>query len=132
MKCSKQLYDAAPNAGHKGLVGLEKYFDVQIITQNIDDLHERAGSKQVLHLHGELKKVRSSKNPNLIYDLEGWKLKPELFVRMGLCFVPMLFFSVKQFPTLNQPPNWSPSRHFRHYRNLFGCISGSKFIALCP
>ena len=72
----KQLYEASPNAGHYGLAELEKYFDVQIITQNIDDLHERAGSKHVLHLHGELKKVRSSKNPNLIYDLEGWELKP--------------------------------------------------------
>jgi len=54
---------------------LENYFDVRIITQNIDDLHERAGSKHVLHLHGELKKVRSSKNPDSIYDLKGWELK---------------------------------------------------------
>lgn len=59
----KQLYEAHPNAGHRGLAGLENYFDVRIITQNIDDLHERAGSKHVLHLHGELKKVRSSKIP---------------------------------------------------------------------
>ena len=72
----KQLYAAVPNAGHLGLADLEKYFDLRIITQNIDDLHERAGNKQVLHLHGELKKVRSSKNPDLIYDLEGWELKP--------------------------------------------------------
>ncbi|MDE5638558.1 MAG: NAD-dependent deacylase, partial [Odoribacter sp.] len=72
----KQLYEAYPNAGHTGLAELEPYFDVQIITQNVDDLHERAGSKHVLHLHGELKKVRSSKNPSAIYDLEGWELKP--------------------------------------------------------
>ena len=71
----KQLYSAQPNGGHYGLADLEKTYDVQIITQNIDDLHERAGSSNVLHLHGELKKVRSSKNPNLIYDLEGWELK---------------------------------------------------------
>ena len=71
----KQLYEAQPNAGHKGLAGLENYFDVRIITQNIDDLHERAGSTNVLHLHGELKKVRSSRNPDLIYDLDGWELK---------------------------------------------------------
>ena len=71
----KQLYEAQPNAGHFGLAELEKDFDVQIITQNIDDLHERAGSTKVLHLHGELKKVRSSRNPNLIYDLDGWELK---------------------------------------------------------
>ena len=71
----KQLYEAKPNAGHYGLAELEKDFDVRIITQNIDDLHERAGSTKVLHLHGELKKVRSSRNPNLIYDLDGWELK---------------------------------------------------------
>lgn len=71
----KQLYNSEPNAGHKGLADLENYFDVHIITQNIDDLHERAGSKKVLHLHGELKKVRSTRYPELIYDLNGWELK---------------------------------------------------------
>ena len=96
----KQLYDAAPNAGHKGLVGLEKYFDVQIITQNIDDLHERAGSKQVLHLHGELKKVRSSKNPNLIYDLEGWKLKPGTLCEDGSMLRPHVVFFGEAVPNI--------------------------------
>ncbi len=71
----KQLYECQPNAGHLGLAELERDFDVQIITQNIDDLHERAGSSNVLHLHGELKKVRSTKYEELIYDLEGWELK---------------------------------------------------------
>ena len=65
----KQLYEAQPNAGHKGLAELENYFDVRIITQNIDDLHERAGSKHVLHLHGELKKVRSGSllRPHVVF-----------------------------------------------------------------
>lgn len=71
----KQLYECTPNAGHFGLVDLEKDFDVQIITQNIDDLHERAGSSRVLHLHGELKKARSSVDESLIYDIDGWELK---------------------------------------------------------
>lgn len=71
----KQLLQAKPNAGHKGLVELEKYFDVEIITQNVDDLHERAGSSKVLHLHGELKKTQSTIDPNLIYEIEGWELK---------------------------------------------------------
>ncbi len=71
----KQLYECKPNAGHLGLAELEQDFDVQIITQNVDDLHERAGSTNVLHLHGELKKVRSTRFPDLIYDLEGWELK---------------------------------------------------------
>lgn len=71
----KQLYECSPNAGHTGLVDLEKDFEVHIITQNVDDLHERAGSKKVIHLHGELKKARSSVDPSLIYDIDGWELK---------------------------------------------------------
>ena len=71
----KQLYEAQPNAGHYGLADLERDYDTHIITQNRDDLHERAGSTRVLHLHGELKKVRSSANPDLVYPLDGWELK---------------------------------------------------------
>lgn len=71
----KKLLESKPNKGHKILAELEKNFNVQIITQNVDDLHERAGSTKVFHLHGELRKVRSTKNPNLIYKLDGWELK---------------------------------------------------------
>jgi len=71
----KQLYEAEPNAAHKALARLEERYEVDIITQNVDDLHERGGSTRVLHLHGELKKVRSTGDPDLIYDLEGWELK---------------------------------------------------------
>lgn len=71
----RQLYEARPNKGHYGIAELERKYDVTVITQNVDDLHERAGSTDVLHLHGELKKVRSSASPDLIYDLEGWELK---------------------------------------------------------
>ena len=71
----KKLFEATPNEGHIGIANLEKYFNVQIITQNVDDLHERAGSTNVLHLHGELKKDRSTIDPNLIYTLDNWELK---------------------------------------------------------
>lgn len=71
----KQLFGCEPNKGHYGLAELEQDFDVEIITQNIDDLHEQAGSSKVLHLHGELKKARSSVDPSLIYDMDGWELK---------------------------------------------------------
>lgn len=71
----KQLLESEPNEGHRGLAELESAFDVNIITQNVDDLHERAGSSKVLHLHGELKKVRSQKDPSLVYELDGWELK---------------------------------------------------------
>ena len=70
----KKVMEAEPNEGHKGLVTLEQDFDVQIVTQNVDDLHERAGSKNVLHLHGEIRKARSTTDPWLVYDLEGSEL----------------------------------------------------------
>jgi NAD-dependent deacetylase len=68
----RQLKECKPNAGHYGLAKLEEYFDVQIITQNIDNLHEQAGSTKVLHLHGELTKARSTADKSLIYDI-GYK-----------------------------------------------------------
>lgn len=71
----KNVVEAQPNAAHQALAGLEDYFDVTIVTQNVDDLHEQAGSSNVLHLHGEIRKARSSKNPSLVYPIEGWKLK---------------------------------------------------------
>lgn len=66
--------EAAPNKAHLLLAKLEKEYDVKIITQNVDDLHERAGSNSILHLHGELFKARSTKNPNLIYPIKGSQL----------------------------------------------------------
>lgn len=72
----RQVRESQPNDGHKILAELEKYFDVQIITQNIDDLHERAGSKNVLHLHGEIMKARSSVDPTLTYPLRKAEIKP--------------------------------------------------------
>jgi len=71
----KQLFEVEPNNGHRALVDLEQKFDVHIVTQNVDDLHERAGSSKVLHLHGELKKVRSTLDPRLIYEMDSWELK---------------------------------------------------------
>jgi NAD-dependent deacetylase len=71
----KQVMDARPNAGHELIARLEKDFDVQVITQNIDDLHERAGSKKVLHLHGEIMKSRSTRSHDLVYPLKHWEIK---------------------------------------------------------
>lgn len=65
----RDLYKAEPNKGHLELAELERDFDVSIITQNVDDLHERAGSSDVLHLHGELKKARACGDPEMIMDL---------------------------------------------------------------
>ncbi len=85
----KQLHDVIPNFGHQVLAELEADFDVYIITQNVDNLHERAGSKKVLHLHGELLKVRSTMNEDYIldwesdlnlgdFDLDGHQLRPHI------------------------------------------------------
>jgi len=71
----KQLGECQPNDAHKILSRLERHFDVHIITQNIDDLHERAGSTQVLHLHGELLKSQSTVDPSLVYYLDHWEIK---------------------------------------------------------
>jgi NAD-dependent deacetylase len=86
----KQLEHAQPNTAHKILAELERDFDVEIITQNVDNLHERAGSTKITHLHGELTKVRSVKNPNVVFDIayreialdekaeDGGKLRPHI------------------------------------------------------
>lgn len=71
----KQVMDAKPNEAHLLVAELENHFDVQIITQNIDDLHERAGSKKVLHLHGEIMKGRSTAKNDLIFPLKHWEIK---------------------------------------------------------
>jgi len=69
------VLDAVPNAAHKILAELEAHYDVRVITQNIDDLHERAGSTNVMHLHGEIFKMRSERNEHLIYPIRG-DIKP--------------------------------------------------------
>ncbi|WP_010180136.1 SIR2 family NAD-dependent protein deacylase [Aquimarina agarilytica] len=95
----KQLFEVEPNKGHYALAALEKDFEISIITQNVDDLHERAGSTNVIHLHGELRKARSLKNENYIVDwdadltekdtdLQGNSLRPHI-VWFGEA-VPML------------------------------------------
>ena len=70
----KQLEGVEPNAAHLILAELEKDFDVTVITQNVDNLHERAGSTKIIHLHGEITKVRSSQHPNMVFDI-GYSLQ---------------------------------------------------------
>ncbi len=71
----KAAFEAKPNLGHKILAELETHYEVTVITQNVDNLHERAGSSQVIHLHGELFKSRSTLDETLIYDMDQWELK---------------------------------------------------------
>jgi NAD-dependent deacetylase len=71
----KSVLEAKPNAAHYALARLEEKFNVTIITQNIDDLHERAGSTKVVHLHGVITRSQSSINPELTYPIDGWEIK---------------------------------------------------------
>ncbi len=79
----KSVMEAEPNAAHYALAKLEEKYDVTIITQNIDDLHERAGSSQVVHLHGVITRSQSSLNPNLTYPINGWEIKMDEVCELG-------------------------------------------------
>lgn len=70
----RQIVSAEPNEGHVALARLEAIFDVSIVTQNVDDLHERAGSSKVMHLHGEIRKAQSTRNMDVVVDLPGTEL----------------------------------------------------------
>ena len=72
-KRRKELLTTEPNAAHYAIAKLEEHFDVEVVTQNVDDLHERAGSTRITHLHGELMKLRSQRNPDLIVPISGWE-----------------------------------------------------------
>jgi NAD-dependent deacetylase len=96
----KNLYEAFPNEAHKALARLEDQYDVDIVTQNVDDLHERGGSTKVLHLHGELKKVRSSVDPSLIYELKGWELKQGDFCEKGSQLRPHIVWFGEPVPLI--------------------------------
>jgi len=96
----RQLLTAKPNLGHLALVDLEKNFDVHIITQNLDDLHEKAGSKNILHLHGELKKVQSTGNPELVYELKGTDLNRGDMCEMGYQLRPHIVWFGEEVPAI--------------------------------
>lgn len=100
----RDLLKAMPNAAHKALVELEKDYDVYVITQNVDDLHERAGSKNVLHLHGELMKIRSVRNPDYIesLDIEHLETTPETRGRNGDPMRPHIVFFQEPVPNIEK------------------------------
>jgi NAD-dependent deacetylase len=98
----KQLLEVLPNRGHLGLVELEKDHDVHIITQNVDDLHERAGSSKILHLHGELRKARSTADPHLIYDIPGWELKEGDRCELGSQLRPHVVWFGEPVPAIEE------------------------------
>lgn len=94
----RELLTKEPNAGHRALVELEKYYEVEVVTQNVDDLHERAGSARVTHLHGELRKLCSTKNPGLVYPIEGWEQDPADVAADGSPLRPFVVFFGEAVP----------------------------------
>jgi len=101
----RQLAGCRPNEGHTGLAALEKYFDVHIITQNIDNLHEQAGSTKILHLHGELTKARSTADPTLIYDIGYKDINPGDNCEKGSQLRPHIVWFGEDVPMMNEAVN---------------------------
>ena len=98
----KDMFSKQPNAGHYAIAELEKYFDVEVITQNIDDLHERAGSSKITHLHGELRKLRSSRDEMLSFPIEGWEQKLDDKAPDGTLARPFVVFFGEGVPMFDQ------------------------------
>lgn len=98
----KQVMEAKPNEAHLLVAELQKHFDVQVITQNIDDLHERAGSKKVLHLHGEIMKSRSTSNYNLVYPLKHWEIKAGDVCEVGSQLRPHIVWFGEDVPEMEK------------------------------
>ena len=116
--------NAKPNAGHLILAELEKNFDVQIITQNVDNLHEKAGSTKVLHLHGEIFKARSTRNPDLIYDLDGWELNIGDTCELGSQLRPHIVWFGEAVPMIE------PAAELTHDADIFVVVGTS--LAVYP
>ncbi len=95
-----RLNVAQPNPAHIALAELQKQFDVSIVTQNIDDLHERAGSAQVLHLHGEILKSRSSRDPNLLYQTNGEDIEMGALCELGSQLRPHVVWFGEDVPAM--------------------------------
>jgi NAD-dependent deacetylase len=98
----KQVLHAEPNEAHRQLVELEAYFDVQIITQNIDDLHERAGSTNVTHLHGVITYAQSAINSSLIYPIVGEEIKMGSFCELGSQLRPHVVWFGENVPMIEK------------------------------
>ena len=98
----RQLKEVEPNDAHIALKDLEVKYDVTIVTQNVDNLHERAGSKNIIHLHGELNKARSTLDENLIYDLNGEDITKESKCEKGSQLRPHIVWFGEMVPMMDE------------------------------
>ncbi|MDE6046565.1 MAG: NAD-dependent deacylase [Alistipes sp.] len=94
----REMLAAEPNAGHRAIAALEQWFDVEVVTQNVDNLHERAGSSHVTHLHGELTRLRSERDPELIVPIEGWEQPLDARAADGALLRPHIVFFGEAVP----------------------------------
>ena len=98
----RELFAVEPNAAHRAIAELEHHFDVEVVTQNVDNLHERAGSTRVTHLHGELMKLRSERNPELIVPIEGWEQPLDARAEDGALLRPHIVFFGESVPMFDE------------------------------
>ncbi|UJP64106.1 SIR2 family NAD-dependent protein deacylase [Mongoliitalea daihaiensis] len=120
----KQAATCEPNSAHKELARLEKFFDVHIITQNVDNLHEKAGSTKVLHLHGELFKSQSTLDPSLIYEMDGWEIKKGDTCEKGSQLRPFIVWFGEMVPMIE------PAAELTEEADIFAVIGTS--LAVYP
>ena len=98
----RETLSKEPNAAHRAIAELEKYFDVEVVTQNVDNLHERAGSTRITHLHGDLTKLRSTANPDLIYPIDGWEQDLDARAEDGSYLRPHIVFFGEAVPMFDR------------------------------
>ena len=98
----KELLKTKPNAAHYAIAELEQWFDVEVVTQNVDNLHEQAGSTRVTHLHGELMKLRSERDPSLIVPIEGWEQGLDDRAEDGALLRPHIVFFGESVPMFDR------------------------------
>jgi NAD-dependent deacetylase len=108
----KQALTAQPNEAHNIIAALEKYFNVIVITQNVDNLHEKGGSTKVLHLHGELFKSRSTVDSKLVYDIKGWELKLGDKCEKGSQLRPHIVWFGESVPMIDKAVDYCQSADF--------------------
>ncbi len=101
-KRRREMLAAAPNAAHLAVAALERDFDVEVVTQNVDNLHERAGSRRVTHLHGELTKLRSERDAELIVPIEGWEQPLDAEAPDGALLRPHIVFFGEAVPMFDR------------------------------
>lgn len=101
-KRRRELLSVEPNPAHYAIAELEKWFDVEVVTQNVDNLHERAGSTKVTHLHGELMKLRSERNPELIVPIDGWEQSLDSKAEDGALLRPHIVFFGESVPMFDR------------------------------